>query len=178
MSERAAEPLGYAGKRVIVTGSGRDVIAATVEALVAFGAEVHVVAEQRPEQRDLASFTEVSTTDLEGFAAAARKIGAVVNAVFDCTPAAPTSRSQEIVRIVEPFTIEGAAFAFLAGDAEEASDAAATAVRVNAIAGTGPAESLAWLLLVLNSPRSDLLAGTVLHATAAGVDTDGPRPRR
>ena len=53
--------LGYAGKRVIVSGAASGMGAATAELLVELGAEVHAIDIKKPDVSGLASFTE---TDL------------------------------------------------------------------------------------------------------------------
>jgi NAD(P)-dependent dehydrogenase (short-subunit alcohol dehydrogenase family) len=76
--------LGYAGKRVIVTGTASDIGTELVRLLVDHGAEVHAIDTQRPRQRDIASFTEADLRDPEQLESAVAKIGSVVNGLFHC----------------------------------------------------------------------------------------------
>ncbi|MDQ1520472.1 MAG: hypothetical protein QOI55_1545 [Actinomycetota bacterium] len=76
--------LGYAGRRVIVTGAASGMGAATTKLLVDLGAEVHAIDIRRPEQPGLASFTETDLREPGQIDVAIDKIGEVVNALFNC----------------------------------------------------------------------------------------------
>ncbi len=76
--------LKYSGKRVIVTGAASGMGAATAEILVELGAEVHAIDLRKPEVGGLASFTECDLRDPEQIDATVAKIGAIVNALFNC----------------------------------------------------------------------------------------------
>jgi NAD(P)-dependent dehydrogenase (short-subunit alcohol dehydrogenase family) len=76
--------LGYAGKRVIVTGAASGMGAATAEILVELGAEVHAVDVKAPVTAGLASYTECDLRRPEQIDAAVDRIGRVVNMLFNC----------------------------------------------------------------------------------------------
>jgi NAD(P)-dependent dehydrogenase (short-subunit alcohol dehydrogenase family) len=79
-----ADVLQYAGKRVIVTGAASGMGAATAEILVDLGAEVHAVDIKKPDLVGLASFTECDLRDVAQIDDAVKKIGKIVNALFNC----------------------------------------------------------------------------------------------
>jgi NAD(P)-dependent dehydrogenase (short-subunit alcohol dehydrogenase family) len=159
--------LGYAGRRVIVTGAASGIGLAAARLLVDLGAEVHALGAQRPDVIALASFTEVDGE--ASFDAACERIGSVVNALFHC--AAMPELSHVVERVV-PLMIEGAAIATTAPGAgayarEHASRLAAAGVRINAVRAAAAAGPPAWALVLCNSPRASHVTGSVLP----GVDT-------
>ena len=76
--------LGYAGKRVVVTGAASGMGLATAALLVELGAEVHTVDLRRPEVTSLASFSETDLRDPRRIDATVSRIGGVVDALFNC----------------------------------------------------------------------------------------------
>jgi NAD(P)-dependent dehydrogenase (short-subunit alcohol dehydrogenase family) len=76
--------LQYEGKRVIVTGAASGMGAATAHLLVELGAEVHTIDIKKPEISGIASFSECDLRDPTQIDETARKIGKVVNALFNC----------------------------------------------------------------------------------------------
>jgi NAD(P)-dependent dehydrogenase (short-subunit alcohol dehydrogenase family) len=117
--------LGYAGRRVIVTGAASGMGAATAKLLVDLGAEVHAVDVRRPEQPSLASFTETDLRDPAQIEAAVDKIGGVVNALFNCAGLPNTFPDLDVMLVnfcglrhlterVVPLMIEGSAVASIA----------------------------------------------------------------
>jgi NAD(P)-dependent dehydrogenase (short-subunit alcohol dehydrogenase family) len=79
-----ADVLGYAGKRVIVTGAASGMGAATAQILVDLGAEVHAIDVNKPDLSGLASFTECDLREPTQIDGAVHKIGTIVNALFNC----------------------------------------------------------------------------------------------
>jgi NAD(P)-dependent dehydrogenase (short-subunit alcohol dehydrogenase family) len=76
--------LGYAGKRVIVSGAASGMGAATAEILVGLGAEVHALDVKKPDVAGLASYTECDLRDPAQIDAAVERVGRVVNMLFNC----------------------------------------------------------------------------------------------
>jgi NAD(P)-dependent dehydrogenase (short-subunit alcohol dehydrogenase family) len=76
--------LGYEGKRVIVTGAASGMGAATAQILVDLGAEVHAIDIKKPDMTGLASYTECDLREPEQIDDAVKKIGKVVNSLFNC----------------------------------------------------------------------------------------------
>jgi len=76
--------LQYEGKRVIVTGAASGMGAATAQILVDLGAEVHAIDIRKPDVTGLASYTECDLRDPAQIAETIRKIGKIVNALFNC----------------------------------------------------------------------------------------------
>jgi D-arabinose 1-dehydrogenase-like Zn-dependent alcohol dehydrogenase len=158
--------LGYAGRRVIVAGAASDVGLATIKILVDNGAEVHAIDVTRPDQPGLASFTETDLHDTAQVDAAVRKIGSVVNALFNCVES-----SEYVTERVVPLMIEGAAIASVRppGSAEPfapefVGELADNGIRINGVttpSGHTP-EDHAWLLVFLNSHRLAHVTGAVL----------------
>ena len=175
--------LGYAGRRVIVAGAASPVGSATIKVLVDLGAEVHAIDAAPPDQPGLASFTETDLHDPAQIEAAARKIGRVVNALFNCLPQATDddfSHLQQLTEHVVPLMIEGAAIATVVPRADGATspalrlndytaergrDLLASGIRMNCVnvPPGGPADDQAWPLVLLNSPRCAHVSGAVLR---------------
>ncbi len=78
------DALGYAGKRVIVSGAGSGMGAATATILIELGAEVHALDIKKPDIGGLASFTECDLREPDQIDAAVKRIGKVVNNLFNC----------------------------------------------------------------------------------------------
>jgi NAD(P)-dependent dehydrogenase (short-subunit alcohol dehydrogenase family) len=76
--------LGYAGKRVIVTGAASGMGAATARVLVDLGAEVHTIDVKKPDVTGLASYTECDLRDPAQVDRTVERIGSVVNMLFNC----------------------------------------------------------------------------------------------
>jgi nucleoside-diphosphate-sugar epimerase len=68
----------------VVTGSASAVGDAVVRRLIALDAEVHAIDREPPEVAGLASRTVADVTNAHDAHAAAARIGAVVDCVFDC----------------------------------------------------------------------------------------------
>ena len=92
-----ADVLQYSGKRVIVAGGGSELIMPLVE----LGAEAHVVGAERPSVSGIASFTECDLSNDAQIDAAVKKIGKIVNVLFDCVG------SLHLIAAVLPNMIEG-----------------------------------------------------------------------
>lgn len=75
--------LGYAGKRVIVTGCFSGMGQATAQLLLDLGAEVHGV-DYKAASLPLASFTNVDLRDTASIDAGLAKIGGNIDALFNC----------------------------------------------------------------------------------------------
>jgi NAD(P)-dependent dehydrogenase (short-subunit alcohol dehydrogenase family) len=79
-----ADALLYEGKRVIVTGAASGMGAATAQILVDLGAEVHAIDIKKPDLTGLASYTECDLRDPAQIDDTVKKIGKIVNALFNC----------------------------------------------------------------------------------------------
>jgi NAD(P)-dependent dehydrogenase (short-subunit alcohol dehydrogenase family) len=117
--------LGYAGKRVIVSGAASGMGAATASLLVDLGAEVHTIDIRRPEHPGLASYTEADLREPEQIDAAVARIGGIVNALFNCAGLPNTFPDLDVMLVnfcglrqlterVVPLMVEGAAVASIA----------------------------------------------------------------
>ena len=82
---------------MIVAGAGPEL----VRQLVDLGAEAHVVGFARPAVSGIASFTECDFTDAASIDADVKKIGKIVNVLFDC------AGSLTLVEAVLPNMIDG-----------------------------------------------------------------------
>lgn len=120
--------LQYSGKRVIVTGAASGMGAATTAILVDLGAEVHAIDVKRPDATGLASFTECDLRDPAQIDAAVDRIGAVINALFNCAGLPNTFPNLDVMLVnfcglrhltekVIPLLTEGAAVASIASTA-------------------------------------------------------------
>ena len=89
--------MNYAGKRVIVAGGPAELIMRLVE----LGAEAHVVGTKRPSVSGIASFTECDLSDDAQIDTAIKKIGKIVNVLFDCVG------SLHLIAAVLPNMIDG-----------------------------------------------------------------------
>jgi hypothetical protein len=118
--------MDYAGKRVIVAGATDDFIARLVE----LGAEAHVVGPAKPTVTGIASFTECDFSDDAQVDGAVRKIGKIVNVLFD------GAGSPHLVAAVIPNMIEGSSVLTLKAPAIEAPSAITITVVPNLDAET------------------------------------------
>ena len=120
--------LGYSGKRVIVSGAASGMGAATAELLVELGAEVHAVDIKKPDVSGLASFTETDLREPTQVDDAVAKIGAVVDALFNCAGLPNTFSNLDVMLVnfcglrhlterVVPNIVEGGAIASIASSA-------------------------------------------------------------
>ncbi|HET9729324.1 MAG TPA: coniferyl-alcohol dehydrogenase [Acidimicrobiia bacterium] len=120
--------LQYHGKRVIVTGAASGMGAATAQILVDLGAEVHAVDLRKPDVTGLASYSECDLREPEQIDATIRRIGSVVNALFNCAGLPNTFPNLDVMLVnfcglrhlteaVIPNMIEGSAIACIASTA-------------------------------------------------------------
>jgi NAD(P)-dependent dehydrogenase (short-subunit alcohol dehydrogenase family) len=120
--------LGYAGKRVIVSGAASGMGAATTALLVELGAEVHAVDIKKPDLSGLASFTETDLREPAEIDAAVRRIGKVVDGLFNCAGLPNTFSNLDVMLVnfcglrhlteaVIPNMVEGGAIASIASSA-------------------------------------------------------------
>ena len=120
--------LGYAGKRVIVSGAASGMGAATTALLVELGAEVHAVDIKKPDTTGLASFTETDLREPAEIDAAVRRIGKIVDCLFNCAGLPNTFSNLDVMLVnfcglrhltetVIPNMVEGGAIASIASSA-------------------------------------------------------------
>jgi len=122
------DALGYAGRRVVVSGAASGMGEATARILVELGAEVHALDIRDPSVEGLASFTRCDLREPAEIDAAAARIGRVVNALFNCA-GLPNSFPPIDVMLVNfcgtrhlteafvPLMIEGSAIVSIASNA-------------------------------------------------------------
>jgi NAD(P)-dependent dehydrogenase (short-subunit alcohol dehydrogenase family) len=147
--------LGYEGKRVIVAGAASGIGVAVAQLVVELGAEVHAVDVKKPEVAGLASFTECDLDDPQQIAAAVKKIGKIVNALFACA-----GDTYAMTEAVIPNMIEGSAIVSigtLPGDARFEHG-----IRINAVSITVP-DVDPWPMVFLNSPRAAGISGQQIN---------------
>lgn len=166
--------LQYEGKRVIVTGAASGMGAATAQILVDLGAEVHAIDIRKPDIPGLASFTECDLRDPAQIDSAVRKIGKIVNALFNCADVLLVNFEElrHITEAVIPNMIEGSAIVSTAGAGDEevigytalrSVSLAPHGIRINCLTQRSTdAEQQAWPLVFLNSPRASSLTGHCL----------------
>jgi NAD(P)-dependent dehydrogenase (short-subunit alcohol dehydrogenase family) len=122
------DALLYEGKRVIVTGAASGMGAATAQILVDLGAEVHAIDIKKPDQSGLASFTECDLRDPAQIDDTVKKIGKIVNALFNCAGLPNTFPDLDVMLVnfcglrqvteaVIPNMVEGSAIASIASTA-------------------------------------------------------------
>lgn len=91
-----ADPFGYAGKRVVVTGCGSGIGAATARLLAEAGAHVHGMDLRRPDL-PLAAFSETDLRDRTAIDRAAEAIAGPVDALFNCAGLPPMAPPLEVM---------------------------------------------------------------------------------
>jgi NAD(P)-dependent dehydrogenase (short-subunit alcohol dehydrogenase family) len=120
--------LQYSGKRVIVTGAASGMGAATAQILIELGAEVHAIDVNKPELSGLASFSQCDLRDPGQIDGTVRKIGKIVNALFNCAGLPNTFPDLDVMLVnfcglrqlteaVIPLMIEGSSIASIASTA-------------------------------------------------------------
>jgi NAD(P)-dependent dehydrogenase (short-subunit alcohol dehydrogenase family) len=120
--------LQYEGKRVIVTGAASGMGEATARILVELGAEVHTLDVKKPDITGLASYTQCDLRDPEQIDDTVRKIGKVVNGLFNCAGLPNTFAPLDVVLVnfcglravteaVVPNMLPGSAIACIASTA-------------------------------------------------------------
>jgi NAD(P)-dependent dehydrogenase (short-subunit alcohol dehydrogenase family) len=123
-----ADVLQYAGRRVIVTGAASGMGAATAQILVDLGAEVHAIDIKKPDLAGLASFTECDLREPAQIDDAIKKIGKIVNGLFNCAGLPNTFAPLDVMLVnfcglrqlteaVLPNMVEGSAIACIASTA-------------------------------------------------------------
>ncbi len=187
----ARDVLQYSGRRCVVGGAGSPVGAALAGLLVDLGAEVHAIEADAEGSlvAGLASRTTADPVDPAAARAAAARVGAVVDAAFECTSAASTRASGPSVLIAALLPVmaaNGAAVSFVmtASDGSlpdsgaphpwDSGDFTAGTARLHTIVCTSPdhadseidVAAFAWLGLLLASPRAAALASTTITALA------------
>ena len=90
--------LGYAGKRVVVSGCFSGMGEATARTLLSLGAEVHGL-DYKDTALNLTSFTKVDLRDPASIDAAAAKIGGKVDALFNCAGLPQTFPPLDVMKV-------------------------------------------------------------------------------
>src|SRR5262245_38974830 len=90
--------LGYAGKRVVVSGCFSGMGEATAKMLLGLGAEVHGL-DFKDSALPLASFTKVDLRDPASIDAGAAKIGGKVDALFNCAGLPQTAGAMDTMKV-------------------------------------------------------------------------------
>jgi NAD(P)-dependent dehydrogenase (short-subunit alcohol dehydrogenase family) len=90
--------IGYAGKRVVVSGCHSGMGRATADLLLGLGAEVHGL-DLRESELALASFRPVDLRDPASIDRAAEAIGGPVDALFNCAGLGPTFSPVDIMKV-------------------------------------------------------------------------------
>ena len=93
-----SDVLGYAGKRVIVTGCYSGMGAATAQMLLDLGAEVHGL-DFKPSDAPLASFNLVDLRDPASIEAGVAAIGGKVDALFNCAGLPTGMPAMDIMKV-------------------------------------------------------------------------------
>ncbi len=93
-----ADILGYAGKRVIVTGCFSGMGEATAKLLLGLGAEVHGL-DYKESALPLASFNNVDLRDTASIDAGVAAIGGKVDALFNCAGLPQTFPALDVMKV-------------------------------------------------------------------------------
>lgn len=93
-----ADVLGYAGKRVIVTGCYSGMGEATARLLLSLGAEVHGL-DYKDSALPLASFNNVDLRDAASIDAGVAAIGGKVDALFNCAGLPQTFAPLDVMKV-------------------------------------------------------------------------------
>ena len=94
----ASDPLGYAGKHVVVTGCHSGIGRATAGLLIEAGASVQGL-DWRECDLPLAQFTQVDLRDAGSIDDAATRIAAPVDALFNCAGIAPMHPPLDVMKV-------------------------------------------------------------------------------
>lgn len=143
--------LGYAGKRVVVSGAASGMGAATAELLVGLGAEVHSLDVRAPSVRGLASHTDCDLRDPGRIDAAVARIGRVVNMLFNCA-GLPNTFPDLDVMLVNFCGLRHLTERVVELMPEHADSAV---VSIASTAGIGWVQNLATLMPLVTSPDFD-----------------------
>ncbi len=142
------DPLGYAGKHVVVTGCYSGIGRATAGLLIEAGAFVHGL-DWRPCDLDLAQFTMVDLRDAAVIDRAATQIAAPVDALFNCAGLAPMHPPLDVMKV------NFIGMRHLAGIVLERMPAGSAIVTVGSNGGAGWREHLPQLLDLVRATTFD-----------------------
>ncbi len=95
---QAADSLGYAGKRVVVTGCHSGIGHATARLLLAAGATVHGI-DWRASDLPLTAFTQLDLRDPAAIVQAAAAIAGPVDALFNCAGLPPMQPPLDVLKV-------------------------------------------------------------------------------
>src|SRR5215210_5220240 len=93
-----SDVLGYAGKRVIVSGCFSGMGEATAKLLLELGAEVHGL-DYKASDLALASFTNVDLRERGSIEAAVAGIGAKIDALFNCAGLPNSFPAMDVMKV-------------------------------------------------------------------------------
>ncbi|HXY91129.1 MAG TPA: SDR family oxidoreductase [Acidimicrobiia bacterium] len=154
-----ANPFGYDGKRVVVSGGGgAGMGAATVEGLAGLGAEIHVLDLKDP-PIEVASHQVVDLRDADATTAAIDAIGGRIDALFSCAglPGPPFSD-------VDTMLVNFAAPRHLAASCAPRMTAGGAVVSISSAAGAGYLMNMAkWMPLVQTADFAEAKAWCEAH---------------
>lgn len=93
-----SDSLGYAGKRVVVTGCHSGIGAATAQLLANAGADVHGIDVRKPDL-PLAAFGQADFRERAAIDRAAAAIAGPVDALFNCAGLPPMAPALDVMRV-------------------------------------------------------------------------------